>query len=278
MYKDFFSLKDFPFGMAPDPAYFYPSKRHQEALDCLLYTIAERKGFCVVTGPVGSGKTTLCRTFMSRLDADSQIAMITHTLMTSKQLIMSILTELEIPYDERSSKTTLLNRFNEFLIETFAQNRHVVLVIDEAQNLTPSLLEEVRLLSNLETEREKLIQIILLGQPELYDKLCQHRLRQLRQRVALQVRLEGLTLEETRGYVRHRLELAGANGELDFTESAIRSIYEHSNGVPRLINLIGDAALLVGYATKRHTIDRPLIEEVVRDPMHNFALQHDRES
>ncbi|MGD9014470.1 MAG: AAA family ATPase, partial [Candidatus Omnitrophota bacterium] len=185
MYENFYHLKEKPFNLNPDSKFFFPSEKHTEALSSLLYTINERRGFAVITGEIGSGKTTVCRTLLNKLESGTKLALITNTHLTPKQLICAILEELDVEFNYNWSKTKLLACLNAYLIEQLSLNFNVILVIDEAQNLNLKTLEEVRMLSNLETEKEKLIQIVLLGQPELKDKLDSEDLVQLRQRVSI---------------------------------------------------------------------------------------------
>ncbi|MBI3009542.1 MAG: AAA family ATPase [Candidatus Omnitrophica bacterium] len=262
MYEAFFGLKEKPFRMTPDTRYFYPSAKHTNALNHMVYAIEERRGFVVITGEIGSGKTTLSRVLFQKLDASTQTAIIRNTQLSAKDLVASTLDELEIPYRPSNSKAFLIGRLNEYLIEQLRDGNNVVLLIDEAQNLKPSVLEEVRMLSNLETETEKLIQIILMGQPELKSKLWLKELTQLRQRVTLHYHLCALDSEETMKYVTHRLHVAGANGSAIFSSSALPKVYEHSQGVPRLINGLCDRALLTGYVNESKIIGPEIIDEV----------------
>ena len=192
MYNQFYGFKESPFNLTPNSRFFFASHKHTEALDSLVYAINQRKGFVVITGEIGSGKTTVCRTLLSRLDRHTQVALITNTHLNSKDLLMMVLEDLEIEFSN-GSKSKLLSQLNSYLIDQIKQDNNVVLIIDEAQNLKPSVLEEIRMLSNLETETEKLIQIILLGQPELKQKLALSRLEQLRQRIAVYFHLSPLT-------------------------------------------------------------------------------------
>ena len=212
MYEPFFGLREKPFRMTPDTRYFYLSTRHNEALNHMIYAIEERRGFVVITGEIGCGKTTLSRVLFQRLDPMTKTAIIRNTHLSAKDLVAMTVEELEIPYKPGSTKTQLISQLNEYLVEQLRHNNNVVLLIDEAQNLKPAVLEEVRMLSNLETETEKLIQIILMGQPELKPKLWLKELTQLRQRVTLHYHLTPLDMTETAGYVNHRLHVAGANG------------------------------------------------------------------
>jgi general secretion pathway protein A len=254
MYERHYGFTDKPFNMTPDSKFFFSSSKHEEALNCLLLAISERNGFVVITGEIGSGKTTVCRTLINRLDQTTKIALVLNTHLGKKELLTTILEDLNIEY-RSMSKTHLLSALNEYLLEQASKDVNVVLIIDEAQNLTPSVIEEIRMLSNLETEKEKLIQIILLGQPELRKKLAMPKLEQFRQRVVFHYHLDPLSMEEAGEYIKHRLKKAGNEAADIFEEGAIDEIYKHSKGVPRLINVICHNALISGlvYETKKIT-------------------------
>lgn len=274
MYHKFYGFKEDPFNMTPNSRFFFESARHMEALSTLVYAIAARKGFVVITGEIGSGKTTVCRTLLNRLDATTQTALITNTHISGKDLLITILEDLEVEY-RPGSKSRLLSQLNQYLIEQLRMDNNVVLIIDEAQNLKPAVLEEVRMLSNLETENEKLIQIIFLGQPELKKKLGLPGLEQLRQRIAVFYHLTPLSEEETRHYVQHRLAVACEKKRELFTDKAVNVVYHFSKGVPRLINQICDSALLSGFIYEKHTIDEDLMLEVVNEsPAAQIARQN----
>ena len=262
MYEAFFGLKEKPFRMTPDPRYFYPSAKHTDALNHMVYAIEERRGFVVITGEIGSGKTTLSRVLFQKLDPMTKTAIIRNTQLTAKDLITLTLEELEIPAKPGSTKVQLISRLNDYLVEQLRANSNVVLLIDEAQNLKPNVLEEVRMLSNLETETDKLIQIILMGQPELKQKLWLKELTQLRQRVSLHYHLAPLDEFETVAYISHRLHVAGANSTPIFASTALPKIFGYTQGVPRLINGLCDRALLTGYVTETNTIGPEIIDEV----------------
>src|SRR3989338_4291118 len=221
MYEQFFGLRETPFRMTPDPRYFYPSSKHTDALNHMVYAIEERRGFVVITGEIGSGKTTLSRVLFQKLDPTTKTAIIRNTHLSAKDLLALTLEELEIPYRPGSTKTQLISRLNEFLVDQLRTDSNVVLLIDEAQNLKPGVLEEVRMLSNLETETDKLIQIILMGQPELKSKLWLKELTQLRQRVTLHYHLGPLDEFEAVAYVTHRLHVAGANSAPIFSSDCL---------------------------------------------------------
>ena len=265
MYESSFGLKEMPFQMSPDPRYFYASAKHMDALNHMVYAIDERRGFVVITGEIGSGKTTLSRVLFQKLDPRTRTAIIRNTHLSAKDLIAATLDELEISCKPWTTKTQMIGLLNEFLVDQLRDDNNVVLLIDEAQNLKPAVLEEVRMLSNLETETEKLIQIILMGQPELKGKLWLRELTQLRQRVTLHYHLGALDADETAGYITHRLQVAGANGTPIFQPAALAQVYRHTKGVPRLVNGLCDRALLTGYVNETRTISADIINEVVRE-------------
>jgi general secretion pathway protein A len=247
MYLDFYGFREPPFSITPDPRFLYFSERHREALQHLLYGIRERKGFVQITGEVGAGKTTLCRAALEQLGPEYKTALILNPVMSAPQLLRSILAELGIETSGRIDKVAYLAQLNEFLLAQVPLGHVVVLLIDEAQGLSPELLEQVRLLSNLETDREKLLQIVLIGQPELREMLDDRMLRQLRQRITVRYHLDPLDRDETELYIHYRMQVAGSNGRPTFTPWAMRRIWRYSHGVPRLINAVCDTALLAGY-------------------------------
>jgi len=263
MYEKFYKLKENPFRMTPDSKFFYPSPKHTEALSSLLYTIQQRKGFVVITGEIGAGKTTVCQTLLRKLDLNTRVARIFNTHLTNRELLVAILEDLEIPY-KPGTKGKLIAQLYDFLITQAFSGVNVVVLVDEAQNLSPTVLEEVRMLSNLETEKEKLIQIVLVGQPELREKLKLPKLEQLRQRIVLHYHIAPLTVQETKDYVRHRLTVAEGDPET-FEDEALNRVYAFSRGVPRLINLICDSALLSGFIKDLKKIDRELMDEAIRE-------------
>jgi general secretion pathway protein A len=247
MYNEFYGFRESPFNITPDPRFLFFSDRHREAFNHILFGIRERKGFIQVTGEVGAGKTTVCRAILEELGDKVRTALILNPCLTSKQLLRAILTELGL--EAKNDKVACLHVLNQFLLEQLAAGNDVVLFIDEAQDLDFELLEEVRLLSNLETDQRKLLQIVLLGQPELREKLDERRLRQLRQRITVRYHLKPLTRPEMEHYIQHRLHVAGGNGLPTFNRFALGSIYRYSGGVPRLVNAVCDKALLCGYVT-----------------------------
>ncbi len=264
MYEKFFEFSEKPFNTTPDSKFFFPSAKHTEALNTLIYAINERKGFVVITGEIGAGKTTVCRTMLNKLDPNTKFAIIINTHLTCKELIAEILDEFGIEYIP-GTKQKLLSQLNQYLIKQLSNNFNTVLIIDEAQNLTPKVLEEVRMLSNLETETKKLIQIILIGQPQLKEKLENKHLEQFKQRIALYYHIPALTKNEAQDYIFHRLKLVSSNGCDIFTSRAMDLIYEGSSGIPRLINLICDSALLSGYIYETKKITEKIIQEVIRE-------------
>jgi general secretion pathway protein A len=264
MYKKFYNFSEKPFNTTPDSKFFFASSKHAEALNSLIYAINERKGFVVITGEIGAGKTTISRTLLGRIDGDTKVALITNTHITQKELIELILDDLVVDYSP-CGKQKLIKQLNKFLIEQLAMNIKVVVIIDEAQNLTPKVLEEIRMLSNLETEKEKLIQIILMGQPQLKAKLHHPKLEQFKQRIAINYHIAPLTKQETHEYIKHRIKLVSQEDLQIFTPEAIEVIFTHSNGIPRIINLVCDSALLSGYIYETKTITPSIINEVIKE-------------
>jgi general secretion pathway protein A len=247
MYNEFYGFRESPFNITPDPRFLFFSDRHREAFNHILFGIRERKGFIQITGEVGAGKTTVCRAILEELGPNVRTALILNPCLTSTQLLRALLVELGL--EAKNDKVACLQVLNHFLLEQLAAGNDVVLFIDEAQDLDFDLLEQVRLLSNLETDQRKLLQIVLLGQPELREKLDERRLRQLRQRITVRYHLSPLSRPEMEHYIHHRLQVAGGNGVPTFNRWALRSIYRYSGGVPRLVNAVCDKALLCGYVT-----------------------------
>lgn len=266
MYQEFFGFKEMPFNVTPDPKFLYLSPAHEEALSHLRYGIAERKGFIVLTGEVGCGKTTLCRALLNELEGKHyETLLILNPRVTEQQLIAAMLRELGEPAPNKRGHADLTVRLNDALIARIEAGREIVLIIDEAQNLSFEVMEQVRLLSNLETDDRKLLQIILMGQPELKAKLKEKRLRQFRQRVLVYYDLTPLTRTETDSYIRHRLTLAGSNGRPSFTPRALRSVYRRTRGTPRLINNLCDKALLSAYIRNADDVTWWDVRRAVRD-------------
>ena len=262
MYESFYGFKEKPFALTPDPRYFYPSRAHREALDHLLYGIREREGFIVITGDVGTGKTTLCRAILTQLEEGTTTAVILNPILSEDELLRAILRDFGLTASGRT-KNELIAELNEFLIQTIMAGRRAVLIVDEAQNLSHALLEQIRLLSNLETERDKLIQIILVGQLQLLTHLGSPELKQLNQRVSVRYRLRPLSYQETCQYIYHRLMVAGGTTGVSFATAALKSIFSYSQGIPRLINLAADRALLQGYTDQAREITKKRAQAAV---------------
>jgi general secretion pathway protein A len=262
MYLRFYGLREAPFNPTSDPRFLYQSPRHREALAQLLYGVAERKGFLVLTGEIGTGKTTLLRTLVARLGPDTPVAYIHNTALEIEGLVEYMLADWGTP-PTGVTHARHLWELGRFPIDQHRQGRNPVLIIDEAQNLSVRTLEAVRLLSNFETERSKLVQILLVGQPELRRKLDSPELRQLKQRIALRYHIGPLAFDEVRAYIHHRLRVAGAPEASLFTGDAIERITTYSEGIPRLVNIVCDHCLLSGYADQRRRIDAGTVDEVI---------------
>ncbi|MGD1019475.1 MAG: AAA family ATPase [Verrucomicrobiia bacterium] len=264
LYLQHYNLREAPFNITPDPRFLFFSAKHQEAFNHLLFGIRERKGFIELTGEVGAGKTTICRKLLEELGPQYKTALILNPCLTGHQLIKTICQEFGLKV-RGIDRVAYLHALNEFVLAEVNHGNDVVLVIDEAQDLSDELLEQVRLLSNLETDRQKLMQIVLMGQPELREKLLQPGLRQLRQRITVRYHLGPLDLNETAGYVNHRLKLAGANGRPSFDEGAIRLVYKYSQGVPRLINTVCDKTLLAGFVGQIDVMTRQEVNLAIEE-------------
>jgi general secretion pathway protein A len=264
MYKTFYGLREYPFNMTPDPQFLFLSRNHRVALDVLRFGIAERKGFLVITGEIGAGKTTVCRSLLRSLDSNTKTALLLNPVVSDSQILRAICDEFRLQ-PAKTTKKDLYDTLNAFLLRELAANHNVVLIVDEAQNLRPKALEQIRLLSNLETEKEKLLQIILVGQPELGHLLQRDDLTQLKQRVALRHHIPPLAWEEVGDYIRHRLEVAGGDGRIRWTDGALLLIRRYSRGVPRLINVLCDKALLAGYIAESFTIDAGFVQRGIED-------------
>jgi general secretion pathway protein A len=265
MYETYYGLKENPFNVTPDPKFIYLGENHQEALAHLLYGVEERKGFIVITGEVGSGKTTLIHYLLNELieNDNTKTAYLFNTKLNTNDFIQYILKDLGVEVNG-GTKSDYLYSLYQYLLKAYQNNEKVILIVDEAQGLNPKLLEEIRLLSNFETSKSKLLQIILVGQPELKKMLLHPGLRQLRQRINLRYHLNPLSEKETKGYIEKRLRVAGAKGRL-FTEKAIEEIYRISGGIPRLINILCDNSLLNGYALDQKIVDDKSVGEAARD-------------
>ena len=273
MYQSYFGLTEAPFSIAPDPRYLYMSQRHQEALAHLLYGVNGGGGFVLLTGEVGAGKTTVCRCLLEQIPESCDVAYIFNPKLTVAELLSTICVEFGIAYPpDNTSIKVFIDCINAYLLDAHAKGRHTVLIIDEAQNLSPEVLEQMRLLTNLETNQRKLLQIILLGQPELATMLERPDLRQLAQRIIARYHLGPLPKAEVAAYVQHRLEVSGANRQL-FPLSLMGYLYRLSGGVPRIINVLCDRALLGAYVQSKERIDRATLKQAAREVFHQPANQ-----
>jgi general secretion pathway protein A len=264
MYNTFFGFKEKPFKLVPNPAYFYLSKSHEEALAHLNYAISQGDGFVEITGEVGTGKTTLCRAFLENLNRTVEAAYIFNPKLGPKQLLRTINEEFGIKTRDENTKD-LIDALNSFLIQKKASGKKVILLIDEAQNLNRNVLEQLRLLSNLETNRDKLLQIILVGQPELSEILNSHSLRQLGQRITLSYRLSPLTFNECKEYIQYRINIAARKTAIKFDRSAYRQIYKYSKGIPRLINIVCDRSLLTAFVLNQFNITAGIAKASIKE-------------
>ncbi len=263
MYENFYNLRNKPFSLLPDPAFLYLSKQHQMALTLLEYGLWNQASFSVVTGGIGTGKTTMIRHLLNKLDRDLVVGLISNTHHSFGELLQWILLAFNLDSSGKD-KVGMYKTFVDFLIREYAANRRTVLIVDEAQNMSHEALEELRMLSNINAEKDQILQIILVGQVGLREHLRDPRLEQFAQRIAVDYHLEALDADETRSYIRHRLEVAGGDSNL-FSEDACAAIYRYSGGVPRLINLLCDTALVYAYAEQSQSIDSPLVDAVAQD-------------
>lgn len=264
MYEAFYGLREKPFNLTPDPKFLYLSEKHKEAFAHLLYGIKNRSGFVMVTGEIGTGKTTICRTLLNQLDDATEVAFIFNPCLSPEELLRKINEDFGIKSTATSIKG-LIDELNAYLLEKNAKGKNCVLVIDEAQNLRPNVLEQIRLLSNLETETQKLLQIVLIGQPELVHLLALDELRQLNQRITARYHLDALDRDETQQYVAYRLRVAGGRRRIHFAPAAMRLVYRYSKGTPRVINALCDRALLIGYTRELRDISAAVIRQAHRE-------------
>ena len=264
MYLEFYGLKTAPFDITPNPRFLFHSTKHREAFNHLLYGIRERKGFVQLTGEVGAGKTTLCRALLEQLDDHFSTALILNPVLNADELMRAIATEYGLNVKGLDRMETIA-AISDFLLKQTLAGKETVLIVDEAQNLTEDLLEQVRLISNIETDDRKLLQIVLLGQPELRDRLNSHKLRQLRQRITVRYHLKPLTRNEVGQYIHHRLALAGSNGAPTFSAPAIWRVFGYSKGIPRLVNAVCDKALLAGFVQRSYRINYWMVGRAIRE-------------
>ena len=264
MYLEFYGLKESPFDITPNPRFLFFSAKHREAYNHLLYGIRERKGFVQITGEVGAGKTTLCRAVLDELGPGYSTALIFNPTLEADHLLKAIAMEFGLEIGS-VDKLETLSAINQFLLAETREGRIPVLIIDEAQNLSIDLLEQVRLLSNLETNESKLFQIVLMGQPELRDRLNQFELRQLRQRITVRYHLASLNRDEIRQYIQHRLQVSGGKGLPYFSQPALWRIRKYTKGIPRLLNALCDKCLLAGFVQQKDTIDFGTVGRAIRE-------------
>jgi general secretion pathway protein A len=271
MYLDYYGLTEMPFDITPNPRFLFYSPKHREAYNHLLFGIRERKGFIQLTGEVGAGKTTLCRAMLEQLNGHYATALILNPVMTAEEMVKAIATEYGLTVNGLDKRETLAV-INLFLLQQVERGQDTVLIIDEAQDMTDDLLEQVRLLSNLETDNRKLLQIVLLGQPELRDRLNHPRLRQLRQRITVRYHLLPLSRDEVNHYVQHRLQRSGGNGQPAFTGPALWRVHRYSQGIPRLVNAVCDKALLAGFVNQRQEISYRIVGQAIRELEGNIGV------
>ncbi|MDP8259669.1 MAG: AAA family ATPase [Candidatus Gygaella obscura] len=264
MYTQYYSLKERPFNVTSDPSFFFLSTSHKEALAALIYGIKERKGILCLTGEVGTGKTTICKALVKQLDESVKSAFILNPDFSNLQLIGLILSDFGINA-KKKDKLSMINELNKFLLNLAKENKNAVLIVDESQNLKPKQLEQIRLLSNLETEKQKLLQIVLVGQPELTEKLNLTSLRQLDQRIMVHYDVKPLEKVDVAAYIHHRLKKAGCLSNVEFDDMSINEIFNYSFGIPRVINIICDLALLAGFVRDTKKISAEIIKEVYNE-------------
>ncbi len=264
MYVSFFNLREQPFNLTPDPRFLFLSPQHEEALSHLLYGIYERKGFIEITGEVGTGKTLLCRTLMERLDDTVSTALIFNSYLSEMELLQAILNDFGLQCGEETRKA-YIDTLNQYLLDEFAAGRNAVVIIDETQNVEHTVLEQLRMLSNLETDNGKLLQVVLIGQPELREKLATRQMRQLDQRIAVRYHIHGLTRSETQQYVMHRMSVAGTANSVSFSKPAWSMMHRYCGGIPRRINLLCDRILMTAYVRGTRRMTTAIVRQSIRD-------------
>jgi general secretion pathway protein A len=263
IYHTFFGLKEKPFNLTPDPKFLFLTDKHQEALDHLIFGLEQKSGFILLLGEVGAGKTTVCRSLLEKLDDRYITALILHPFLAEENLLATILRDLN-QTPGGATKRELLEELNQFILARRLEGKNIVLLFDESQNLSPEALEQIRILSNLETDKDKLLQIILIGQKELENKLNRPELRQLNQRIGVRYYLPPLNKQETGRYLSYRLSVAGNDGSIRFSPRAVDAIYTYSKGIPRLINLAADRALIAGFTRETRAVNRSLARMGIR--------------
>ncbi len=264
MYTQFFGLNEKPFSITPDPRYLYLSQKHTDALAHLVYGISESGGFIQLTGEVGTGKTTLVRSLLEQIPEEVDIALILNPQVTTKDFLITICEELDIELSKEDTIKTLIDQLSSYLLDSHSKGRRTVLIVDEAQNLNRNVLEQVRLLTNLETSRQKLLQIIFIGQPELRETINKRNMRQLSQRITGRYHLDPLSKKDVLQYIKHRMKIAGAMGEI-FKYSSLKEIYRLSQGIPRIINVLCDHALLAAYTEEVRVVDKSLVRKSAKE-------------
>jgi len=264
VYLEYYRLKQAPFDITPNPRFLFHSSKHREAFNHMLYGIRERKGFVQLTGEIGAGKTTLCRALLEQLDANFSTALILNPVLNADELMKAIATEFGLDVKGMDRLETV-SAISEFLLKQIERQKETVLIIDEAQNLTEELLEQVRLLSNIETDDRKLLQIVLMGQPELRDRLNSPRLKQLRQRITVRFHLAPLTSVEVAQYIQHRLQVSGARGTPFFSMPAVWRVFNYSGGIPRLVNAVCDKALLASFVQRSDRVTYSMVGRAIRE-------------
>jgi general secretion pathway protein A len=273
VYLDFFNLKGVPFSITPDPDFFFLSDAHRSVIEKINYGIQSRMGFMLLSGEVGTGKTTLCRILLDQLQEKARFVYLINPSLSGKELIASILDDLGVPRPARSTKKDLIDHLNKFLLDQ-KQSHPVVIIIDDAQTMPVATLEDLRLLSNLETDKHKLLQMLLVGQPELLTILARPDLRQLKQRITVSCSLSFLSVEEVRGYIERRLFIAGNQGQIRFSPKVIRLIHKRSGGIPRMINKIGDLALTAAYASGSQVVEIPHLRAALSELIESQSVQN----